>query len=106
MNANQTNLIQQLHNGLTEAISRGWSINRIAQEAQIKARSSLQSWYSGAQKSIDLETAAKLADWLGMRLTAPKIPKIPKIPKSEADPSRKPKAKTAKPKGRRSKSKR
>lgn len=91
----QPNLIQQLHAATVQATDSGWSINRIAHEAGI-SRPSLQSWFTGAQRSIDLETATRLAAWLGMRLTAPKIPKSDTPP-----PSRRPSAKSTKPKSTR-----
>lgn len=69
-------IIEQLKDAVNDATRSGWSINRLANEAGV-SRASVQEWYTGAQSSVSLETAAGLARFFGMRLTKPRIPKPP-----------------------------
>ncbi len=85
-------ITQQLYDAITQAVTAGWSINRIAKEAGIN-RTSLQQWYTGARDSLSVDTAAGLAMWLGMTLSKPKIPSS-----DEGEPSRKPASKKTKKK--------
>lgn len=98
---NQSLVSQQLYEAISQALAAGWSINRIAQSAGI-SRPSLQYWYSGQRDSLALETVNALCAFFGMRLTKPRIPDAADDSGEVHEPRRKPKAKTAKPKGRRS----
>ena len=60
---------------LLEAIQQsGMSINAIAKGSGV-SQSTLQRFTSGERDKIRLDTASRLADYFGMRLTAPKKPK-------------------------------
>jgi transposase-like protein len=67
-----TTITEQIREAVELACERGWSINRLAQAADV-SRGSLQDWYSGAQDSISLETAQGLCEFFEMRLTPPRI---------------------------------
>ena len=98
---NQRLVSQRIYEAISEALAAGWSINRIAQAAGI-SRPSLQYWYSGQRDSLALETVNAMCVFFGMRLTKPRIPTAADDSGEIPQPRRKPKAKTAKPKAKRS----
>lgn len=65
---------RDIKTAVEKAIESGeWSQNSIATKLKIEQRT-LNRWMRG-ERSISLANAVKLAEWLGMRLTKPKIPK-------------------------------
>ena len=65
---------EQLREAINTAIENGWSVNAIAKNANVP-QPSLHRWVTGERPDLALSSAVKLATWLGMRLTKPKIPK-------------------------------
>ncbi len=63
----------QLKEAVQAAIDSGWTLRGFAERAGV-SNSQLSYWLRG-HRSITIETAGRLADALGMRLTVPRIPK-------------------------------
>ena len=63
-----------LRKAVSEALRNGWKLYRIADDSGV-ARATLQEWHTLDGRTLSLQNAEKLADWLGCRLTKPKIPK-------------------------------
>jgi hypothetical protein len=55
---------------INAACDAGWTVAAIADGADVPY-ASLHDFRSGARQSLRLETADRLADWFGMRLTVP-----------------------------------
>lgn len=64
----------QLKEAVELAIERGWSLRKLADLASI-SNSQLSFWLNG-HRSLTIDTAGKIADALGMKLTKAKIPKV------------------------------
>lgn len=63
----------QLKEAVNESLEAGWSLRGFAEHVGV-SNSQLSYWLNG-HRSITIETAGRIADRLGMRLTKPKIPK-------------------------------
>lgn len=62
-----------LKTAIQEALDSGWSYNRIAKECGIPDPV-LNRWCNG-KRTITIETAQKICNWFGKRLTKGRVPK-------------------------------
>lgn len=68
-------LERQLHDAITAALEKGWSLNALCKAAGV-SRSAVRDWHSQYRPvSLNLNTASKLAAWLSTELKKPRIPK-------------------------------
>lgn len=78
-------LNEQLRAALASAMDEGWSVNQIADEAKV-AQVVLNRFVRGDRDNVRLDTADKLAAWLGMRFTKPRVPR----PGPKSQPQKRP----------------
>lgn len=60
---------------LDDAVSRGWSLRQIAESAGVPAPT--VSRFAAGTRSMNLDSAARIVEWAGSRLTKPRIPDPP-----------------------------